>query len=527
MDVSIVETLAYSCRCLTILQLSDYRASDPRTLLMLCGKQAIEKQRMTERTSSIVLADYLSQTIYCQVCGKVKSSQALSAKQGQSSQPMKVVTTGNEVQPLQLSSLDSVARMSIGTELYNTDHRPTVVSINSVCQCASEEPTGNTYQGDAQFAIELTNEERENQKVDDVHLVAAGDNVNLKPDNSDEDLYESDGSLTALNIEDCGTQYGCLELETLCLDNVNITDQVMAVLLQYLPRLRNLNLCDTDICNPWRLLDPSHCIHLLQLEELDIKSTALSRTALELIPKFHPDLQRFSISSTTLPPHTYANIGKLTGVADLELIGGQFYPSEPKEIFDKGIAPAIRGIGQHLRLLNLTYFAHIEFEVIPKSCPKLERLDLSCAVVTFLYPCESLGDCCPNLRNLNLAFCHIEAKEGTIDNLEPVSPTKALQKMIGQPPKLTELNMSGLAVSDETLRNIFPRAIQPLQVLNLSRCSLATVNGINYIWNNCPYLHTIDLTYCRDVTVGDFASFETKCFEERPLFKVEGKLNWK
>ncbi len=99
--------------------------------------------------------------------------------------------------------------------------------------------------------------------------------------------------------------------------------------------------------------------------------------------------------------------------------------------------------------------------------------------------------------------------------------------MIGQPAKLTELNMSGLAVSDETLLSIFPRAIQPLQVLNLSRCSLATVYGINYIWSKCPYLHTINLTYCRDVRVNDFAGFETKCFEERPLFKVEGNLNWK
>ncbi len=485
-DLSIVETLAHSCRCLTVLKLSDYRANDPKTLLVLCGKKVMERQQqMTTSLWNI-----------CKRCLQLKSTIAVSTDETIQNQPLVDVVSIVK---------DDVANVTV------TDQLLPVHNALKVCQCESKL---------------FTKEEHENSIVSGTLSLNCNDSE-LNEDNSDEDLYESDGSLTVLMIEDCDGEYGCLELEVLSLDNVNINDQVMAVLLQYLPRLRDLNLCDTDICNPWRLLNPSCCPHLLQLEELDIKSTALSRTALELIPKFHPDLHRFSISSTMMPPHTYANIGKLTGVADLELIGGQFYPSKPEEIFNEGIAPAIQGIGQHLRLLNLAYFAHIKFEVIPKSCPKLERLDMSCTFVTFQYPCDSLGDCCHNLRSLNLASCRIEAYKEAIDNPQSVPPSEALQCMIGQPLKLTELNISGLAVSDETLKSIFPCAVHPLQVLNLSHCTLATVNAIEYIWSKCPYLHTIDLTYCRDMTVDDFTLLEKKFYIDRPLFKSEGKLNWK
>ena len=371
--------------------------------------------------------------------------------------------------------------------------------------------------------IQASEEEQENQRGINRQQVQPG----VNPDNSDEDLYENDSLLTALNVEDDSTEYGCLDLKTLWLDNVNINDPVAAVLMQSLHRLRDLNLSDTDICNPWRLLDPSCTSHLVELEDLDIKSTALSRTALEMIPKFHPDLQRFSISSTTLPPHTYANIGRLTGVAYLELIGGQFYPCEPEEIFDKGIAPAISGIGKHLRSLNLTYFAHVKFEVIPKSCPKLEHLDLSFTSTSLWYPCESLGDCCPNLKVLNLAFCHVDAKEGNENDPQPVDPSKALEKMIGQPRNLEVLKMGGSAVTDDTLRNIFPRAVHPLRVLDLSRCSAATIHGVEYVWEKCPFIRRIDLTYCKEITVDNSNQFQKKCFKERPLFKLEGKLIWK
>lgn len=382
---------------------------------------------------------------------------------------------------------------------------------------------GELIRNDSGGEVEASEEEQENQRGINRQHVQPG----INHDNSDEDLYEDDSPVTALNVEDHSMEYGCLDLKTLWLNNVNINDPVAAVLMQSLPRLRDLNLSDTDICNPWRLLDPSRTSHLVELEDLDIKSTALSRTALEMIPKFHPDLQRFSISSTTLPPHTYANIGRLTGVADLELIGGQFYPCEPKEIFDKGIAPAINGIGKHLRSLNLTYFAHVEFEVIPKSCPKLEYLDLSFTSTSLWYPCESLGDCCPNLKTLNLAFCHVDAKEGNENDPQPVAPSKALEKMIGQPRNLEVLKIGGSAVSDDTLRSIFPRAVHPLRVLDLSRCSTATIHGVEYVWDKCPFIRRIDLTYCKEITVDNSNQFQKKCFEERPLFKLEGKLVWK
>ena len=515
-DVSVLDTIARSCRYLTVLKLSDYRVNDPRTLLVLCGKRVAERSNIsspacngTSTDEALVFPEEHSSdcgprqatTNVCDICGRRKALITIPVGTGSVpvvDQPMEL---GTPPSPAQHVSVPSAHPVSLSSP------------VALLCQCAVD----RNEQESLQPALEVTREEYENQR-------AGG---RLTGDASgDEDLYENDAMLIALNVEDQSCEYGCLDLETLWLDNVNINDQVMAVLLKYLPRLRDLNLSDTDISNPWLLLDPICCTHLLELVELDIKSTALSRTALELIPKFHPDLHRLSISSTTLPPHTYANIGKLTGVADLELIGGQFYLCEPKEIFVKGIAPAIHGIGMHLRFLNLTYFAHIEFEVIPKCCPKLEYLDLSFTSITLECPCDSLGDCCPNLRSLNLAFCHTKASKAG-DPAQSVSQSDALQNMIGQPLGLVDMNISGLAMSDDTLKNIFPQDVHLLQVLDLSRCSLVTVAGVEYVWSKCPSLHTIDLTYCREITVNDLNGFEKRCYDERPIFKQEGKLVWK
>ena len=379
-----------------------------------------------------------------------------------------------------------------------------------------------------------TREEHENQLArrerDDVdcnHAQSDSSTESAKEGDSDEDLYENDDPVVLpLNVEDHSSEFGCLELETLWLDNVNLNDQVCAILLQSLPNLRDLNLSDTDICNPWRLLDTARSSHLRLLQNLDVKSTALSRTALEMIPKFHPDLHKFSISSTTLPPHTYANIGKLTGVANLELIGGQFYPCEPEEIFTKGIAPAVHAIGIHLHSLNLTYIAHINFEVIAMNCPVIEHLDVSSTLIAVAYPCVSLGNCCPRLVSLNLGSSHINAKEGEGDNAHPVSAEKALEMMLGQPRALEELDLSGLTVTDETLKSIFPVPLHPLCVINLSRCNKVSIAGVQHIWEQCPHLKSIDITHCREITLADFQNFEKSCHHSRPIFKQEGRLNW-
>ena len=343
----------------------------------------------------------------------------------------------------------------------------------------------------------------------------------------EEDLYENDDPITPLQVEDRSSEFGCMELETLCLENVNLTDPVAAVLMQSLPKLRHLNVSDTDVCNPWRLLDQKQSVHLQYLQQLDVKSTALSRTALEMIPKYHPNLQKFSISSTTLPPHTYANIGRLTGVAELELIGGQFYPCEPAEIFEKGISPAVQGIGLHLCSLNLEYFAHVNLEVITLNCPNLEHLDLSFTCIRVVHPCPSLGTCCSHLTSLNLAYSHIEATETDFNDQRPVAEEVALQSIIGSPPALEEVYLGGLALHNDTVTSMFSKQVHPLRTLNVSRCRMLTIEGLKHIWDRCPYLRVIDLTHCREITVNQYREFESNCFRERPGFKLEGNIDWK
>lgn len=393
----------------------------------------------------------------------------------------------------------------------------------AILQPATLEERANALQ------LELRVEGGEQQEKEEEE--EEGDKEEGGSDSEEEDLYEDDDSTPPLAVVDCSATFGCMELETLCLDNVNLTDQVLAVLMQSLPHLRFLNVSDTDICNPWRLLDMGRASHLKYLCHLDVRSTALSRTALQLVPQFHPDLQKLSISSTMLPPCTYASIGRLTGVADLELIGGQFYPVAPEEIFENGIAPAIKSIGKHLRVLNLTYFAHIVFEAVILNCPIIETLDLSYTKILLSCPCPSLGDCCPNLTTLNLAYSHISATKkkregGNSDDTEPVADVIALQEMVGSPPNLEELFLGGLSVQDDTLFGLFPGIRHPLRVLDVSRCNMVSIAGVEYVWRHCPLLRSLDLRHCRAITQADYQRFEKMCCEERPRFKVEGKINW-
>ncbi len=402
---------------------------------------------------------------------------------------------------------------------------PMVVAANHEAAqgaCASREEQLNAL-GRVEDGV---NEVQDGDKADE----EAGEEEGEQNEEQEQDMYETDEPIFPLDVEDCSNAFGCLELETLWLDYVNLTDQVAAVLMQSLPRLKDLNVCDTNICNPWRLLDPLCTPHLKYLERLDVRSTALSKTALEMIPRCHPDLQKLSISSTMLPPPTYANIGHLTGVAELELIGGQFYIGPPEDIFTQGISPAVSSIGKHLVSLNLTYFAHVEFDVIPPNCPKLEYLDLSFTCIFSAYPCASLGQHCPHLSSLNLDFSRIEAHEAKEDeaDLDPPSVPEnvALESMIGQPPNIEELQLGGLCMEDGTLQKMFPGYFHPLRVLNVSRCRQLTIQGVRHVWERCPYIHTVDMTHCKSITVNDFHAFRKMCFELRPRFKVEGRIEW-
>lgn len=369
-----------------------------------------------------------------------------------------------------------------------------------------------------------TREEEENQRGRDLSPDGSDAESHKAKRTGEDDIYEDDSSVCPIEVEDHSSDFGCLELETLWLENVNLTDQVAAVLLQTLHHLRDINLSDTDICNPWRLIDTSQASHLRYLEDLDVKSTALSRTALQMIPKFHPDLRKLSISSTTLPPPTYGTVAKLSGIAELELIGGQFYPCEPEEIFTDGIVPAVNGVGEHLQYLNLTYFAHVKFSEIILSCPRIRHLDLSHTDIFVTYPCPSVGEHCPNLASLNLGYAHIEARDSS---MSPVPENKVIEKMIGQPPVLEELHLDGLIVSDEGIKTMYQGKEYPLTVLNVSRCKMLTISGIKHLWNKCPFLMHIDITHCREVSFADYRKFEEECKEARPIFKLEGTLKWK
>lgn len=578
-----VETLARSCRHLTILKLSDYRVADPTTLLVLCGKRvagspANNRAEREEKSNGESLALIPAQReAMCTGIHAINNSpfrcfHNVLGHQQQDSQHEQQFASA--VVPIQkdcekmteqmeslsirrrrdclgndfvLNELGQLEQSLVASEVHKLENKggeynilaPNAYngSVNSLTE--SENEDGNEFRPEGAQAVPEaamygagvggTREERENA-LSKSEQVEANGNQGDSDSNDEEDLYEDDVPMSPLVVDDHSAEFGCLSLETLWLDNVNITDPVAAVLMQNLPRLRDLNLSDTDICNPWRLLKPSQSSHLRLLCHLDVKSTALSRTALEMVPKFHPDLQKFSISSTTLPPHTYANIGRLTGVADLELIGGQFYPCEPEEIFQQGIAPAVCGIGKHLCSLNLTYFAHIEFEVIVLNCPKIEQLDLSFTGISLTYPCASLGACCPYLTTLNLAYCHIDAKEKKQhENHDPpeISQERVLECMIGQPPNLEELHLNGLSVPDAAVKGIFPGLSHPLRTLDISRCKLITIAGVVHIWERCPHMQLVNMTNCKAITLADYQRFEVRCFKERPRFRVEGRIEWK
>ncbi len=616
-DASIVDTIARSCRNLTVLKLSDYRVEDPKVLLVLCGKKLVDPavrnreergrgggQRgggcgdvagpfsvlsPEEYQVAVSQQDLPGSSRNLQVCANLDQA-ALNNQEyllPVTSNPLSdIAIVRNRLDKVSLSpsascspalryagevnvvsgggdySLEECVGQQGAMVSYGTGNQ----DMNSHSEAAESTgergvacATGGWIQEGGMLVVDcaiasgacVTREEQMNAMSSPTGVGGspsvvqgapqlqdgsrAGGEVEEESEEEDEgeeqveDLYETDEPITPLDVEDYSAEFGCLDLETLWLDYVNLTDQVAAVLIQSLPRLRDLNFCDTNICNPWRLLDPSRTIHLKYLERLDVRSTALSRTALEMIPQCHPDLQKFSISSTMLPPPTYANIGRLTGVAELELIGGQFYPNPPEDIFQQGISPAVCSIGKHLVSLNLTYFAHVEFEVIPLNCPKLEHLDLSNTVIHLTYPCASLGQHCPQLTSLNLNFCRVEAHEAkTDDDLYPVSVPEdvALEKMIGEPPNIEELQLGGLCIEDATMRGIFPGYFHPLRVLNVSRCKQLTIQGVKHIWERCPYIRTVDMTHCKEVTVNDFQEFKQWCFELRPRFKVEGRIEW-
>lgn len=525
-DWSVLRTIAQSSRCLTVLKLSDYRLEDPNDLLILCGKTVIPKTshspvNLSDNSVDKVLENEQVPLNSDSTNGRTESEEIA----GRVMNMLHLDTNGTEDCNVVLSNADAEDCNAV-PEVCNA-----VQSNEGACAC---DDTSCEYMDADTITIKVdkgdddqvpTREEAENQRGKNMSESGSEAESDTEIVNDKEDRYEDDSSVWPLEVEDHGGDVGCLELETLWLENVNLTDQVAAVLLQTLLHLRDINLSGTDICNPWRLVDRDCSKHFRHLEDLDVKSTALSRSALPLIPEFHPDLRKLSISSTTLPPPTYTNISKLSGLEDLQLIGGQFYPCEPDEIFSNGILPAVGGVGRHLESLNLTFFAHVELSKIAQCCPLIRHLNLSRTDIFMTLPCSSLEEHCPNLTSLNLSHAHIELRDPS--TLKIVSEDEAIHKIVGNPRALEELHLRGLTISSEGARTLFHGDKYPLKFLDISFCRLLTIAGVRHIWKVCPVLTRIDMAHCKHICDSDCKAFVEHCNENRPLFKSEGILNWK
>lgn len=533
-DREVMKTIVYSCRFLTVLKLSDYRLDDPENLLVLCGKSVVRSKSTQSLNSSVLSQNSASDVV------AVKDSSLLNSTSGtleresddliervQNLLKIDKDASGEGLQACRgaVSGAQSTWETTVNSDVRNVITDFVAAPNNSGDGASSASVSENNIEWEVGVLLVQKGEERGEERAEEEEDGYAEDETQDTGEQSGEDVdpYEDDTSVSALEVEDHSHEYGCLELETLWLENVNLTDQVAAVLFQSLRHLRDINLSDTDICNPWRLLRTTDCAHLRHLEDLDVKSTALSRTALIMIPDFHPDLQKLSISSTTLPPPTYKHVARLGGIAELELIGGQFYPCEPEEIFTNGIVPAVSGVGEHLQSLNLTYFAHIEFSKIILSCPIIRHLDLSYTDIFVVFPCPSVGEMCPHLTTLHLDFAHIEARDSSN---QIIPEDRVVQKMIGETPVLEEIFLCGVTLTDEALRTMFPGARYPLRIMNVSRCSKLTIAGVQHVWSKCPLLTSIDITHCKEIAVADYKTFSKDC-QERPIFKLEGILEWK
>jgi hypothetical protein len=531
-DQTIVAAIAQSCRCLTVLKISDYQFDDPNDLLILCGKVVVSKANNSADNVPVNALPVVSED----QDGPLDTDTALG-RAGSEDIVDRITNVlhlndldSAEVSVMQIVPIgasDDAAEHQMGAQCNEREAGP--VSADPVCILED----GEGVEGRDEVILAPTEEEEQNQRgKDNDDASSRNDSEAESDDNKDGvngvvgDFYQDDPpAVCPLEVEDHNGDVGCLELDTLWLENVNLTDQVAAVLLQTLFHLREVNFSGTDICNPWRLIDKSSSKHYRHLEDLDIKSTSLSRSALQLIPEIHPDLWKLSISSTTLPPPTYRNITKLSGLGDLQLIGGQFYPCEPDEIFVNGILPAVSGVGRHLESLNMTFFAHVDISKIALSCPVIRHLDLSHTDIFFTIPCSSLSKHCPYLVSLNLSHAHIEARDPS--TLRVLSEDAAIQQMVGEPNGLEELNLSGLTLSSDGIRTLFHDVKYPLKCINVEFCKTLTVAGMCHLWKVCPLLTRIDMTHSRDISISDCERFVVHCHESRPAFKLEGTLNWK
>lgn len=549
-NLTVLNTVVRSCRYLTVLKLSDYRVEDPKTLLLLCGRvvstppdnsqgvqahqdsAAMDSSREEEDSlsSEKCLVDELANKMNNLLIATELDSDRREGACGEAgADVMNDITGFRHLQHCNVNHDFSSASSSFNNNTESRDmvavtKEELVLLERDVGHSLTQEEEENHQRVRPPSSQSGSSEKSNDHKGDDDDDEDDDDDDGDGGEEAEEDLYEDDSVVCPLEVEDHSSEFGCMELETLWLDNINLTDQVAAILLQSLTHLRDINFSDTDICNPWRLLDSSKSSHLRYLQDLDVKSTALSRTALQMIPDYHPDLQKLSISSTTLPPPTYATITRLTGIAELELIGGQFYPSEPEDIFTRGILPAVGGVGKHLQSLNLTYFAHVNFRDIVLNCPKICHLDLSYTNIFTVCPCPALGEHCPNLLSLNLGYAHIQANTAS---LQIVPADKAFQQMVGELSAIQDLRLCGLAVNDEGIRTMFPGQEYPLRVLDISHCKKVTIHGIQHLWKRCPYLTNIDISHCTDITHVDYKKFEEECRKNRPVFQLEGTIKWK
>lgn len=560
-DQTIITAIARSCQCLTVLKLSDYQFEDPNDLLILCGKVVVSKANNLpvnlENPLPMTSEDGDSPLNSDSTDEQTESGKVVAPKDNSpvnlSENPLSM-TCEDEDNPLNSDSTNEQAKCEeIVDRLTNMLHLNELSSVEvqnaSGCDVACDDVRhalefvgaqsndrivpnmGNAIEDRKRVEeraeeLVVTREEEENQRGKNVSRNGSEAESDTEAVNGVEgDFYRDDPPAYPLEVEDHSEDVGCLELDTLWLENVNLTDQVAAVLLQTLLHLRDVNFSGTDICNPWRLIDKSCSKHFKHLEDLDIKSTSLSRSALQMVPEFHPNLRKLSISSTTLPPATYRNITKLSGLGDLQLIGGQFYPCEPDEIFVNGILPAVSGVGRHLESLNMAFFAHVEISKIALCCPVIRHLDLSRTDIFFTCPCSSLGKHCPNLVSLNLGHAHIEARDPS--TLRVVSEDTAIHQIIGEPRGLEELHLCGLTLSSEGVRTLFHGVKYPLKFIDTEFCKTLTIAGLCHLWKVCPLLTRIDMTHSRDISISDCKRFADHCYETRPAFKSEGTLNWK
>ncbi|XP_042226079.1 uncharacterized protein LOC121869048 isoform X1 [Homarus americanus] len=316
----------------------------------------------------------------------------------------------------------------------------------------------------------------------------------------------TESGLTRLCYDAERDQSMCQKLVKLSISGCIVSAKPVCFLLQYIPTLREIDYDDIfqvfGVLQKWGLtLDNIDRCHKFHLRILNSTNDLVDPFNVELAIMLCPYATNFTLSNAYVDNDVLYKVMMMEHLTHLRITNSEGLTLD----FQEGVLPVLTVKGHQLLSLLLANFASVDVAAIGECCPRLQNLALSAVGVyeEIMYPREHYFT---TLKNLEVW------SSLTVDTCN----TTILRQLLCYCPGLRNLLVKATdALSDKFLFDIWRENAMPqLSRLTIDTCPNVTASAIHHLLDMTNELTLIRLWGCFFITKDDDRKIQQRIKDE-------------